>query len=338
MKVLIITEGGGDIGFGHVSRCMAIRAAFAEQGVTPELIVNGDKELSRMAEDDGFRVQDWLHGPEQLAQSLEDADIALIDSYLAGPGFYTDVSRMARLPVYLDDCLRLSYPAGVVVNGAILAEGLDYPQRRDVEYLLGVRYFPLRHEFWEVPPLRPREQVRNIMVTFGGSDSAGLTPMTLGCLAEHAPDARKRVVIGKWFKNISEIERAGDPNTEFYHTPDADGMRELMLVSDLAISSGGQTLYELARVGLPTIAIAEADNQLNNVRGWEKTGFIFYAGRCVDAGLAKSVLTGFQLLQSQTSRSERNRIGRGSMDGEGARRLVNRLLSLARTRAQGLPS
>jgi len=49
-------------------------------------------------------------------------------------------------------------------------------------------------------------------------------------------------------------------------------MKRVMAASDMAISAAGQTLYELARIGVPTIATAVVKNQLNNVQGWEKWG------------------------------------------------------------------
>ncbi len=51
-----------------------------------------------------------------------------------------------------------------------------------------------------------------------------------------------------------------------------------MLVSDIAISSGGQTLCELARIGTPTIGICCAQNQQQNLECWRDTSFAEYAG------------------------------------------------------------
>ena len=47
-----------------------------------------------------------------------------------------------------------------------------------------------------------------------------------------------------------------------------------MLEADIAVSAGGQTLFELARVGTPTAAVCVADNQINNLRGFTKLGFL----------------------------------------------------------------
>ena len=37
MKVFILTEGGKDIGFGHITRCISLSEAFEEKGIYPEV-------------------------------------------------------------------------------------------------------------------------------------------------------------------------------------------------------------------------------------------------------------------------------------------------------------
>lgn len=315
MKVLIITEGGTTIGLGHISRCTAIGQAFKEHGVVPELKVCGD---------------DWQRESDKMLKIAKEADIVLVDSYQAPQQFYEEVSRIARMPVYLDDYMRIRYPKGIVVNGAIFAEGMNYPARRDVEYLLGAHYFPLRKAFWDAPSLQIRKHIERILITFGGADSAGMTPAILRCLAHHLPKTNKTVIIGKWFRNIAGIKKCGDHNTKYMMSPDADGMRQVMLASDLAISSGGQTLYELARVGLPTIAISEADNQIHNLRGWARTGFISFTDKQMGPAPEKIVLTGLEQLQNRRVRTAKNHLGRKFIDGNGAHRIVAKLLNSRR--------
>ena len=51
MKVSFLTEGGREIGFGHLTRCLSISQAFEEQGITPEfIIVDGDDSILDLLE------------------------------------------------------------------------------------------------------------------------------------------------------------------------------------------------------------------------------------------------------------------------------------------------
>jgi len=104
-------------------------------------------------------------------------------------------------------------------------------------------------------------------------------------------------------------------------------MKKAMLDSDITISASGQTLYELARVGVPTIAISVSDNQMNNVRGWQKAGFIEYAGWWQDDKLLTNVLVCINNLRKKGIRLKKSLIGRKFVDGKGCHRIVDYLLN-----------
>ena len=261
LNVYILTEAGKNIGFGHLMRMIAIYQAFEIKNIKPKFIINGDESVEEYLKETEYEIFNWIDNQKRLFDMIKDADIAIIDSYLADLTFYEKISKLVNLPVYYDDNNRIEYPSGVVVNGNIHAKDLDYPKRDDINYLLGLEYLPLRKEFWEVPEKKIKENVESIMITFGGDDFRNMTPKVLKLLAENYPNIKKNVIIGKGFKNIKEIEKASDENTALIYFPDAQKMKEVMLESDIAISAGGQTLYELAKVGVPTIAVIVADNQ-----------------------------------------------------------------------------
>jgi len=103
--------------------------------------------------------------------TLRGVDIAVLDSYLAKIDIYRKISEMVKIPIYLDDFKRLDYTRSMVVNGAIYAEELKYPEREGVAYLLGADYTPLREEFWNVPKKEIRTDLKSLLVTFGGDDN-----------------------------------------------------------------------------------------------------------------------------------------------------------------------
>ena len=203
---------------------------------------------------------------------------------------------------------------------------MPYPKRNGVTYLLGVGYAPLRREFWDVPEKSIRDNLEIVMITFGGADIRNLTPKVLKLLVDTYPKLFKKVIIGKGFCNTAEIEELKDKNTELIYYPNAAEMKKIMLESDVAISAGGQTLYELARVGVPTIAVAVADNQLYNIRGWQKRDFIEYSGCVKDKRVLENILLGIETLRENEVRIEKSSIGRKLVDGKGSLRARDFLL------------
>jgi len=322
MKVFIITEGGKDIGFGHITRCFSLYQAFEERGIKPKFIINGDNDIEYLLKKVNYQIFNWLEERNKLFAILKDADIAIIDSYLADISVYNILSDLVKLPVYIDDNKRLDYPKAIVLNGNIHAEKLNYPKKDGLTYLLGTKYTPLRKEFWEVTEKKIKEKIKSIMVTFGGDDAKNMTPKVINLLNKEYLNLKKNIIIGKAFHNIEEIKKNIDKNTNLIYYPDAQKIKDIMLESDIAISAGGQTLYELARVGVPTIAICTAENQLESIKEWDKIGFLEYTEWYNKNNIITNIDKLLKHLENIKIRKSKSKTGRKFVDGRGSIRII----------------
>lgn len=326
MKVFIITEGSKNTGFGHITRCLSLYQAFNERGIKPKFIVNADNDVEYLLKQVNYQIFNWLDEKRKLFEMIKDADIAIIDSYLSDISVYNTLSELVKLSVYIDDNKRLDYPNGIVVNGNIHAEKLQYPKRDGIKYLLGTRYTPLRKDFWEVPQKKIKERIESIMVTFGGDDARNMTPKIINLLNKEYPDLRKNIIIGKAFRNIEEIKKEIDKNTNLIYYSDAGKIKEIMLESDITISAGGQTLYELARVGVPTIGICVADNQLESIKEWGKIGFLEYAGLYNKNNIATKMNRLLKNVENIKIRKLKSKVGKKFVDGKGSLNIIEILI------------
>ena len=322
MKVSILTEGGGKIGYGHVTRCMSVCQAFEEIGVPCEFVVNGDDSVRGLLAGKNCKMLNWLNDTRLLCELLGYTDILFIDSYLAGYRLYEKASLMVRTAVYFDDNIRMEYPRGIVLNGAIFAEQMPYPNREDIVYLLGTEFTPLRKDFWNVPERGAGEKIETVMITMGGADMNNFTPRLLRVLSEVCPRMHKKVIVTRSFGNTAEIEGCMDDYTDLVYCPNAAGMKQIMLESDIAITSCGQTLYELARMGVPAIGICVADNQLQNAEGWSRCGFLEYAGRYNDESIEQRIKDRLENLTDRAERERKAKTGRRMIDGRGCIRII----------------
>lgn len=307
MKVFIVTEGGQNIGFGHLTRCISLYQAFEEREIIPEFIINGDNSVKDLLKEKKHQILNWLEEKSELFELVKNADIIIIDSYLADISFYETLSRLVKIPVYIDDTKRLDYPKGIVVNGSIYAKEINYPEKENITYLLGTKYIPLRKEFWDIPAKKINKEVKNILVTFGGINHSDLISKIMGYFKK------------KFDFNLHVI---GPKQNRL----NAKEMLDLMLKDDICISGGGQTTYELARVGVPTIGICFADNQLGNILGWEKTGFLKYLGWYNEKNLIEKLKSSMEHLENVNVRKNKSKIGRELVDGKGSLKIIETIL------------
>ncbi|MBU2541479.1 MAG: UDP-2,4-diacetamido-2,4,6-trideoxy-beta-L-altropyranose hydrolase [Candidatus Omnitrophica bacterium] len=310
-RIVIITEGGAKIGFGHITRCIGLYQAFQEKGRRPEFIINTDKTTRYLLNSKRYKILNWLRERDYLFDLLKGADIVIVDSYLANLSLYKKISSIVKTPVYLDDNKRLSYPRGIVVNGQVYAGGLNYPRSKDVLYYLGAKYIPLRKQFWNFSRKGINKDIKQVLVTFGGKGHLNLMN-SIASIVKRRFYCSPIMVGGARKVNVKEIA-------------------SLMSRADFCISGGGQTTYELARCGIPTIGISLADNQLSNLKAWAKLGFLEFAGRYNEAGLSKKISQELKGL-SYKKRIRMSQIGQKAVDGQGARRLVKEILKQAESK------
>jgi len=326
MNVLILTEGGKNIGFGHITRCLSIYQAFEEKGITPTLLIQGDDTIMSLVKKKRYRFLNWRTQKEQLADFLHRADMVIVDSYLADTIFYKDLSQNVKIPVYIDDNNRLPYPKGIVVNGTTYAKKLDFQKTTNTTYFLGRQYALFRQEFWRMPQKHIKKQVSSILVFLGASDSRNLTTSLLRLLTMEYPEWKKYIIITDGFTHLDELHLLQDRKTVFMKNPDAKKIKELMISSDIAITSGGQTIYELCRAGIPAIVIAVAENQMRSITDLKKRGVISYAGQWDDKGLFQTVKKQIETLQAYTLRVRLSFKMRKVFDGTSTLHLVDKLI------------
>ncbi|NQU94927.1 MAG: UDP-2,4-diacetamido-2,4,6-trideoxy-beta-L-altropyranose hydrolase [Candidatus Omnitrophica bacterium] len=326
-KVFIITEGGKNVGFGHLARCVSLSQAFEERSISPVFIINGDKSVCNILGKRKYFIFDWLKEKKRLLETVRGSAICIVDSYMCDERFYKEISNNVDLAVYVDDNNRLKYDKGVVLNGSVYATTLNYAKDREISYLLGTNYTLIRREFWNMPNIKIKKAVNRVLVTFGGDDKRQMTPLILNLLKNEYPQFRKLVVIGGGFRSIEKIDSLKDSKTKFIHNPSSEKMKRIMIRSDIAISAAGQTLYELARVGIPTIGVCVAKNQLKNAKGWEKAGFLEYAGRFNDGNLKKRVKRSIERFKSVKVRKQRSKIAKLLIGGSGSQTAVKAILS-----------
>lgn len=323
MNVVILTEGGRKIGFGHVARCSSIFQAFEQFDISPKFIVNGDDSVKSILSDIDFDVIDWIDDLSVISKS----DIVIVDSYLADIDTFNEISNNVPLVAYVDDNNRLDYPKGIIINGTLDTSNMNYQKRENIKYLIGNGFIPLRKDFWDIPKLKINDSIENILITMGGNDLRNLTPKILDLLNNNFPDIKKKIIIADSFNNISEIEKLKKESVELFYSPNSNDMIDVMSSVDLAISASGQTLYELACIGVPTIAIGIIDNQKNNILNWKNQGFIEYAGCWDDENLLSNILEKIEYLHDKNIRFDKRLLGIQAVNGKGSLNIVKSVLN-----------
>ncbi len=271
MNIGIFTEGGKAIGMGHVTRCLSLYDGFVDLGITPGLFLLEGSPLNDLLPV-SFQKIDWQNTKE-IASLFEKQDVIIIDSYKAPQEIYDLATKTNKTIIAFDDDFRVQYPASIhLLNGAVGAEKLNYSQKE--KHLLGLPYFPLRKELGTIKPKEYQKEIKNILITIGGADPLNLTPFLIKWIQASDSSIQLNVLITSNFEKSTEILALSSPTVQIHANLAFSDILLKMQAADVCISGGGQTLYELAKCGVPTIAVEVSGNQQGNIKGWMAEGFI----------------------------------------------------------------
>ena len=156
-------------------------------------------------------------------------------------------------------------------------QGLVPPHCRQ---LLGPHYALLGPEYAQLHSLvPPRTELRRVLVFFGGVDPANLTGRALEALKDSAlAHLAVDVVLGLQSPHRQAVEELVDhrPHTTL-HGP-LPSLAGLIARADLGIGAGGATTWERACLGMPSLVVAIAANQLPFAQALDQAGHLQLLG------------------------------------------------------------
>lgn len=323
--IIFLTEGSASMGHGHLTRCVALSQAFAERGLLSRFIVHGDDSVDKVLNGLDYYKIDWLSEKNEVYKFLGGKTV-FIDTFSISEKMLDEIASQYPV-VVIDDFLRRRHHNSVVIDWTINSENKYYFKREiSSHYLVGAKYTALRQPFWTPKKYSIKKNIETILITFGSGDIRGLIPRMINLLSKKFPEIKKVVILGGNSKSKEIVESMSKINTCLIVGASAEDMKDYMYAADLAIASGGQTLYELAAVGVPTISVMLIDNQADDILGWQEVGFTEHAGMWDSDNLEDEVEKCIDRLSLESVRYSRSRIGKALIDGQGARRIAGFIL------------
>lgn len=313
MRLLFRPDLSPDIGTGHLMRCWALAQACLAQGCEALFALHQcpDSLLARIG-GPGIATTD-LGLPSDAAELAKvatrfRADAIVLDGYSLDSRYRLAIAGLGLPVVAIDDGnLSFALHADIVLNSAPLACPEDYALTAPgARLLLGPAFAPLRREFLEPEPIGDRAVASDrVLLTFGGSDPAGLThPMALSLLDLLPAEAQLDIVLGAAHTDPGPVEQlaSGRPGRITLHR-NSGYMAALMAGARLAVSAAGSTLWELASLGVPTIGVVVADNQSDRLVPPERDWFLSLDARTeLDLALQRITSSALALWQDAAKR------------------------------------
>jgi UDP-2,4-diacetamido-2,4,6-trideoxy-beta-L-altropyranose hydrolase len=312
-RVVIRVDASIGMGMGHLMRCLSLARALADDGANVFFLLRSHAaSMTRLIEGEGHAVQ-LLPDPDRRADDVatggtaharwlpttwqQDAEQTLEATDRIGPIDWLIVDHYSlderweriqrnRVPriLAIDDLADRDHDCDILLDQN-LVQGLEGRYRGLVpatcKLLLGPRYALLRPEFANARKSLARRtgQVRRILVCYGGSDPSNETAKAIAAIKRLSTNRLAiDVVIGLSNPHGDTVSMLCQelPGAVLYRG--AEDMADLMGRADLAIGAGGIMCWERCCLGLPTLAVDIAANQVAALTALAAADALVYLG------------------------------------------------------------
>lgn len=358
MRVLFRVDASLLLASGHVMRCLTLARALVDMGAECRFVcrnLNGHMvEYIRMA---GFNVQvlssprekmssgvDPRVGVSEIADAIEtiaaigdwQLDWIVVDHYALALQWEQVMRRHCKRLMVIDDYTDRSHSCDILLNqnlGVSEANyGVDLLEQGCV-LLMGTRYALLRPEFTcgRVAALARRGDTiaaKSIIVTMGGVDPQNITGRVLSalCGAPLPCDCDITVVMGGQAPHLSAV-RAQVSLMPFKTrlVVDAADISRLMIQADIGIGAAGTTSWERCALGLPSVVMALAHNQIPLAQALEHSGAAIWIDKNDTGELLAALM---RLIEDQGLWGDMAKAAAAVVDGKGSVRVVEAMSRL----------
>ncbi len=281
MHLTIRADASPTMGTGHVMRCLAFAQLAKKLNIACTLMgrIQVPWVLNRLKKE-GINytiLSDEIpkeENPKELLQNISDipkGSWIVLDGYHFTLESQKGVRAAGHKLLIIDDYAHLpEYSCDILLNQNIGAEGLQYTG--DIgQKCLGLEYVLLRQEFIEarekalkrIYPKTPQ----NILLTLGGGDfSEHLQRIAPYFSTPEMQGKILRVISGSMSDDII-VKTLQDCSAHIEILHNVHDMPALLLDTDLCISAGGSTCWELCCLGVPFLTVEVAENQREIVTG-----------------------------------------------------------------------
>lgn len=292
--VVIRADASSAIGTGHVVRCRTLADALIARGWTASFATRGLPDgLATSLDRAGIgRVALEAAGDDAAvtAAELERAGrdrptLLVVDHYDIDAAWIDAVRSSATAVLAVDDLVDRPQPVDIVLNQnlGIDADGYAALVPPDCRVLVGPMFALVRGAFADAGEARnargalpPDGRVERVLVFLSGADPDDVTSRAVAAL--EGTGLAADIVVGAAYPNLADLRPRVDANPSLRLHIDTDEMADLTASADLAVGAPSSASWERCTLGVPTVLVILADNQLAVERGLVAAGAAISAG------------------------------------------------------------
>jgi UDP-2,4-diacetamido-2,4,6-trideoxy-beta-L-altropyranose hydrolase len=259
----------------------------------------------------GFQKWDWV----------------IVDNYSLSYIWEQEVKLISKKIFVIDDMANRKHTCDLLLDQNYEEVSRYLPiVNKSCELLLGPKYFLLNSNLIKYKKLSQNKTIKKILIYFGGSDVKDLTGRALRALSRKPFDQiRVDIVYGIHYQFLDQLKNQAEIRGGVQIYGPQPHLGQLMRDADVGIGAGGISSWERLYIGVPSIVVSVAENQVPISKYLAKIGLIEYLGDSeivTESDISNAIQT--------ISLDNKLNIGHQLCDGLGTSRVVDKIIRLGK--------
>ncbi|PCI56444.1 MAG: UDP-2,4-diacetamido-2,4,6-trideoxy-beta-L-altropyranose hydrolase [Gammaproteobacteria bacterium] len=352
MNIVIRADSSIHIGTGHTMRCLVLARELRKNQHSVSFAIRVQEGDSvGYIEDQGFIVHKlpsskvnvkpmnsldysawlqvpWLLDAEQFIEKINKVDLVVTDHYALDYKWQKKVKSELDCKIFAIDDLVRHHDADLILDQTLMRSSDEY-KSCNANILTGCDFallnplFSHKREFTLENKALPH--AHKLLISLGGIDKDNVTLAVLHALSQGlASKPKVTVLLSRKAPHYEQVKLFCSQNNGWIkHIDFVNDMAELMLAHSISIGAPGTTSWERACLGIPSIIIPLAENQLTISKNLVKARAAILVNR---QDITKNLIKSYLKLIKKWSEFRQNNLK--ICDGLGVYRVVESINNL----------
>lgn len=345
MNIAFRVDSSKKIGLGHLMRCLTLAKVLSNDAIKIIFIVNDEVNEKIIKPFDVIKLPDYSTNGGQFSQEIDSQetiqvlkrlnktfDWLIVDHYQIDSQWENAVRPYVKKIMVIDDLADRPHACEILLDQNLSENQNRYQNLVSLKtkLLLGPQYSLLREEFKKNRiNMKIRDNIKQMLIFFGGGDCANETIKAIEAVKKlNRADIFLDVVVGEACPSQQEIKDmcASISNARFFCQ--SNQISQLMNQADLAIGAGGTITWERCCLGLPSIVLTIAENQVALTSVASSLGVINYLGKS-DEVTEEALSSAIQeLIKNPEMLRKMSENAHELVDGMGSQKVASSLMEL----------
>lgn len=262
-KIALRCDGYKEIGMGHIFHCITLAHNLIEHDVILVTDKNCKEGLEKIKESNLKYYE--IECENDFFDFLKNnkIDIVVNDCLDTSEEYIKNLKMLVDRVVTIEDLGAGTKYADSVINAL-------YDNCNITNSYTGEKYVCLREEFLVQKPKVFSDKVKNIVVLFGGTDPSNLTEKVYML----AKKEKYNNIIFTFICGVGSSFEITSTKDNIRILKNVKNISKYMSEADLAFTSQGRTVYELASLGVPSIVMAQNEREKMHTFAYMNNGFV----------------------------------------------------------------